>query len=91
MTAEPEERAEAQSTERNHGPQPIAALLERHGLKPSQLVEASGEQLTHKMVARAVKGRELTANVRGKVLRALNAASGESYAERDLFTYTPRS
>jgi|JI10StandDraft_1071094.scaffolds.fasta_scaffold704681_1 hypothetical protein len=94
MTAEPDERTPPtaeQATERNHGPQPIGALLERHGLKPARLVELSGEQLTHKMVARAVKGRELTPNVRGKVLRALNAASGESYTERDLFTYPTRS
>lgn len=94
MSAEPDERTSptaGQPAERNHGPQPIGALLERHGLKPARLVEVSGEQLTHKMVARAVKGRELTANVRGKVLRALNAASGESYTERDLFTYASRS
>ena len=94
MTLEPDEHdvpPAGPTAERNHGLQPIGALLERHGLKPSQLVEASGEQLTHKMVARAVKGRELTANTSGKVLRALNAASGASYTERDLFTYTPRT
>jgi hypothetical protein len=94
MTPEPDDQTappDGQAPERNHGPQPIGALLERHGLTPSQLVEASGEQLTHKMVARAVKGRVLTSNVSGKVLRALNAASGESYTERDLFTYTPRA
>lgn len=78
-------------TERNLGPQPIAGLLERHALTPNDLVRASTQQLTHKMVARAVKGRRLTANTMGKVLDALNAASGGTYARGDLFTYEPES
>lgn len=78
------------------GPQPLAALLERHQLSPNALVSASEEQLTHKMVARAVKGRRLTKNTMGKLLRALNrAAAGPegpaAYALRDLFNYDPVS
>ena len=74
-------------TERNLGEQPIQKLMERHALKPKDIVDASEEQMTHKMVSRAAKGRRLTRNTREKVLRALNLASGESYAMGDLFTY----
>jgi hypothetical protein len=76
--------------ERNLGPQPIGELMARHGLAPRDLVAASTEQLTHKMVARAVKGRRLTPRVMGKVLAALEAASGESYELDELFDYAPR-
>jgi hypothetical protein len=71
------------------GPQPIAALLEKHELTPNDLVRASTQQLTHKMVARAVKGRRLTANTMKKVLEALNLAALSAYALSDLFNYTP--
>lgn len=73
--------------ERNLGEQPVAAILASRELKPHDLVEASKEQITHKMVSRACKGRRLTPNVQGKVLRALNAATGESFAMPDLFNY----
>lgn len=72
---------------RNLGPQPIAELLDRHGLTSQDLVAASHEQLTHKMVNKACKGRRLTPNVQGKVLRALNAAAEASYDLEALFTY----
>ena len=74
-------------TDRDHGPQPLGDLLARHGLAARDLVAASTEQITHKMVARGVKGRWLTPNVRGKLVRALNAATDATYSERDLFTY----
>ncbi len=77
--------------ERDLGPQPIAGILEQLGLAASDLVAASGEQLTHKMVARALKGRRLTSKAMGKVVRALNRASGGDYAEGALFTYSPRN
>jgi len=75
--------------ERDLGPQPILEVLARHGLSATDLVEASGEQLTHKMVARAVKGRRLTANAMGKVVRALNRRAETAYASSELFTYSP--
>lgn len=78
-------------SERDLGPQPIAGVLEQLGLAASDLVAASGEQLTHKMVARALKGRRLTSNAMGKVVRALNHASGGEYTQGALFTYSPRS
>ncbi|MFT7680206.1 MAG: hypothetical protein ACI8QC_004212 [Planctomycetota bacterium] len=74
-------------TERNLGVQPIQALLEHHALKPKDIVDASQEQMTHKMVSRAAKGRMLTRNTREKVLRALNLATSKSYVMKDLFNY----
>ena len=73
--------------ERDLGEQPLARLLTELALKPHDLVAASTEQITHKMVSRGTKGRRLTGNVQGKLLRALNTASGNTYALADLFTY----
>ena len=75
--------------ERNLGAQPILSLLAAHGLKAQDLVAASTEGLTHKMVARAGKGRWLTPNTQHKVWRALNLASGKSYRLDELFNYGP--
>jgi hypothetical protein len=73
--------------ERDLGPQPIAAILAKLNLKPHDLVAASTQQLTHKMVSRACKGRRLTLNTQTKVLNAINAAAGKKYSLRDLFNY----
>ena len=51
--------------ERNLGEQPIAQVMAAHDLKAHDLVQASTEQLTHKMVARACKGRRLTPTMSG--------------------------
>lgn len=69
------------------GVQPIAGLLTKHELKSNDLVRNSTEQLTHKMVSRAVKGRRLTPNVRHKIINALNKATGQEYKLKDLFNY----
>ena len=74
-------------TERKMGAQPIADLMIRHNLKPHDVVVASSEQITHKMLSRACKGRRLTPSVQSKILRALNTATGRHYALSDLFTY----
>ncbi len=73
--------------ERNLGEQPLARLLTELELTPAHLVRASTEQLNHKMVSRATKGRRLTRGVQGKVLRALNSASGRDFQIGDLFNY----
>ena len=73
--------------ERNLGEQPIARLMREHNLKPHDLVAMSSVEMTHKMVARACKGRRLTLNVQSKVLTALNRATGKTYSLRDLFNY----
>ena len=75
--------------ERDLGQQPIARLMAERGLQPKDLVAASKEQLTHRMVTRATKGRRLTANTMGKVLRAWNRASACDHAASDLFDYEP--
>ena len=80
----PEDESEI---ERNLGEQPVACLMRDHGLKSHDLVAAASEQITHKMVARACKGRWLTVNSQNKVLRALNRATGKSYTLSDLFNY----
>jgi hypothetical protein len=69
------------------GEQPLAAILSEQKLKSHDLVAASTEHITHKMVARGCKGRRLSRHVQTKLLRALNTASGATYAHSDLFTY----
>jgi hypothetical protein len=73
--------------ERDLGPQPIAKIMEARGLKPNDLVSNSTEQITHKMVSRAAKGRRLTPGVQAKILKALNKAADANYSLRDLFDY----
>ena len=73
--------------ELNNGPQPIIDIMAHHDLKSHDLVAASTDQITHKMIARARKGRRLSPNVKQKVLNALNAAAKQTYTLRDLFNY----
>lgn len=73
--------------ERDLGEQPLARIMTERGLKPHDLVAASGEQLTHKMVSRACRGRRLTPRVQDKVLGALNRATEGSFSREDLFDY----
>ncbi len=74
-------------TEKNLGEQPISRIMVADGLKPHDLVAHSDEQLTHKMVARAMKGRRLTLHAQIKVRNALNNVVGKNYSLKDLFTY----
>ena len=73
--------------ERDLGEQPLARILIELKLKSHDLVAASTEQITHKMVVRGCKGRRLSKNVQGKLLRALNTAAGKTYSFADLFSY----
>ena len=73
--------------ERNLGPQPVAEIIAKHSLKPHDLVVASEEHLTHKMISRACKGRRLTVNVQKKVLDSLNCVTEGHYTLSDLFNY----
>ena len=74
-------------TEHDLGPQPIAELIAKHNLKPHDLVAASTEQVTHKMVSRACKGRKLSRRVQLKLVHALNNAAEENYTIKDCFSY----
>ncbi|MEM9480340.1 MAG: hypothetical protein AAGA58_11870 [Verrucomicrobiota bacterium] len=77
------------------GLQPIDGLLNQLGIDNHAVVDASNEQLTHKVVAKARKGRKLTRRAQEKVLRAVCSAAkaaGEKaeYVMTDLFTYEGR-
>lgn len=84
--------------ERDLGTQPLDGMLAAWGLDNHELVDASPEQLTHKQVQRARKGRMLTLAMRQKLARSLNIAiwyrlkkdERESYFEyfpKHLFAY----
>lgn len=73
--------------ENDLGLQPLAGIMAEHQLKPNDLVSHSTEQLTHKMVSRAVKGRRLTPKIQYRVLGALNKAVGKEYVLKDIFNY----
>ena len=75
------------SIERNLGEQPIVKLMSDAELITHDIVAASDEQITHKMISRARKGRRLTPNVQQKILRALNNATEKEYSLSDLFNY----
>ena len=73
--------------EHNLGPQPIIELLGKHKMTHHDLVSASTEQITHKMVSRACKGRKLSRRVQLKIRDALNTTTQQSYRLSDLFSY----
>lgn len=81
----------------NAGVQPIDSLMEAHGFKNHDLVAADPEAfLTHKEVAKARKGRQLTGHTQRRILGAWNkclkAKDKESSAAvvGDLFNYRGR-
>ena len=60
--------------ERDLGSQPLLLVLESWELSNHDLVVASPEQLTHKQVQRACRGRKLTLKMKQKLARTLNFA-----------------
>ncbi len=83
---------------RDHGVQPLDELMHRWRLTNHDLVAASPEQLNHKQIQKARKGRQLTLHLMLKVTRALNTAALASihkeqqpefrpYLHRQLFNY----
>jgi hypothetical protein len=73
--------------ERDLGVQPLSRVMAQHGLKSQDLVNASTQQISFKMVARAVKGRRLTPHIQIKILNALNKAAKKNYSLKDIFNY----
>ncbi len=74
--------------EKELGPQPLDEIMNKLGLSNVDLVRASKEQLTFKMVKKGRTGRRLTLNIQNKIHRALQAASpASSFALKDLFNY----
>ena len=74
------------------GIQPLDAILEKLGLSNHDVVAASGEQLTHKVVQKGRRGRQLTRRAQDKILRALTraAGAGANFSRDQLFTYEGR-
>ncbi|MDO8580254.1 MAG: hypothetical protein Q7S13_02110 [Candidatus Omnitrophota bacterium] len=73
---------------RDFGPQPLAPVMVRLGITNHDLVAASSDQLTYKMIAKGCKGRKLTPNVQNKILAALRALRPEAnVALREIFNY----
>ena len=71
-------------------PQPLDLLMTKLGLSNADLVNASTEQLSFKMVQKGRTGRRLTINVQEKILRALLAAKSDlKIKRRELFCYEP--
>ncbi len=84
---------------RDHGPQPLDGLMVRWNLTNHELVEVSEEQLSHKQVQKARKGRQLTLHMMQKIARTLNVAIFNrldaekkkvfvEYLHKDLFSYS---
>ena len=70
--------------------QPLDTLMVQLGLSNADLVKASTEQLSFKMVQKGRKGRRLTINVQEKILKALLAAKPDlKVRRRELFHYEP--
>ncbi|TAG11275.1 MAG: hypothetical protein EAZ42_00965 [Verrucomicrobia bacterium] len=83
---------------RDHGSQPLDELMEQWRLKNHDLVDISEEQLSHKQVQKARKGRQLTLHLMQKIMRTINAAvllklnqeqhaQFVPYAHKQLFNY----
>ncbi len=72
-----------------NNPQPLDALMNKLGLSSADLVKASTEQLSFKMVHKGRSGnRRLSPNVQDKILAALLALKPElKLRRRDLFCY----
>lgn len=80
---------ESEQISRDFGPQPLDAIMSERGIGNHVLVDASGEHLTHKEVAKGRKGRRLTPNLMGKITRAMNlvAPNEPAWLPSDLFNY----
>ncbi len=74
---------------RDHGPQPLDGLMDRWNLTNHELVEVSEEQLNHKQVQKARKGRQLTLHLMQKLARALNETVKMRLAKDDREKFVP--
>ncbi len=73
--------------EKDLGEQPIYRILSDNKLSNKDLVSASTENITFKMVARACKGRRLSPHVQLKICNAMNKACSKIFSVKDLFNY----
>ena len=74
---------------RDHGLQPLDGLMVRWNIANHELVEVSAEQLNHKQVQKARKGRQLTLQLMQKLMRALNDTIVGKLAKEDREKFTP--
>jgi hypothetical protein len=74
---------------RDHGPQPLDILMTRWNITNHQLVATSAEQLNHKQVQRARKGRQLTLHLMQKLTRTLNDAVTASLPKEERPNFVP--
>ena len=75
-------------TNRELGRQPLDELLTRFNLANADLVGASSEQLSFKVIQKGRTGRRLTPHAQKKILRALAALRPDhAWTLRDLFNY----
>ena len=70
-----------QEETRDHGTQPLDEMMTRWGLTNHDLVDASVEQLNHKQVQKARKGRQLTLHLMQKISRAAQRGGRFATAE----------
>ena len=86
------ERGERSPTGTEVGLQPLDAILSGLGLQNHDIVAAApANTLTHKMVAKARRGRAITRRAQDKIVAALNAkSSGTVYQHKDCLTYSGR-
>ncbi len=69
-------------------PQPLDVLMTRLGITNADLVKASTEQLSFKMVQKGRTGRRITPNIQDKILNALVKIKPDLQTRRrDLFRY----
>lgn len=84
----PESHGRDKKTVMELGVQPLDAVITKAGWNNHDLVQASTQGLTHKMVSKGRKGRRLTLNVQTKILAAVRALSPETEIQmKDLFNY----
>jgi hypothetical protein len=69
------------------GPQPLLRIMEEANISNADLVKASSEQLTHKQIQKARKGRKVTLNIQKKILNALVSHTREPFDLDQLFNY----
>ena len=76
--------------ENKTAPQPLDTLMTKLGLCNADLVKASTDQLSFKMVQKGRSGRRLTMNCQEKILRALLVMKPDlKVRRRELFRYEP--
>jgi hypothetical protein len=80
-----------QDATRDHGPQPLDGIMTRWEITNHQLVEESVEQLNHKQVQRARKGRQLTLHLMQKLTRTLNDAILSRLPKEERANFSPYS